>query len=154
MELMSARQAAKALGVSKAYACRLFGEGRIPAQKVDADWVVLEKDVRRYLDEKAGVPVYYQDTTGWGREDFCFLFRVIDKMAHNQRGRYDSELASIDVGKLNPVAKALLAAMGMGAKFENLAGIESAARISPPLVLSEFPTVGGFPEFERYGVIL
>ncbi len=154
MKLMSARQAAKALGISKAYACRLFSEGRIPAQKVDTDWLVLEKDVRRYLDEKAGVPVYYRDTGGWGREDFYFLFRALDKMVHNRRGRYDSELASIDAGKLNPVAKALLAAMGVGARFKNLTGIESSARISPPLVLSDFPTVGGFPEFERYGVIL
>ena len=74
MKFMSARQAAKALGVSKAYVCRLFSKGRIPAQKVDTDWIVLEKDVRRYLDEKAGVPVYYQDTSGWSREDFYFLF--------------------------------------------------------------------------------
>ena len=48
--LLSARQAAAMLGVSKVYVCRLFSKGIIRAEKVDTDWIAKAKDIRRYLD--------------------------------------------------------------------------------------------------------
>ena len=152
--LLSARQAAEMLGCSKAYACRLFSRGTIPAQKVDTDWVVEEKEVRRLLDEKGGVPVYYRDVRDWSRDDHYFLFRCLDKMVHDRKGRYDDELSKMECDKLNPVAKAMLAAMGVHALFPNLRDVAGAERLNPPLVLVEYPSGGSFPNFEEYGVVI
>ena len=153
-KLLSARQAAEMLGCSKAYTCRLFSHGTIPAQKVDTDWVVEEKEVRKYLDDKRGLPVYYRDVRDWSREDHYFLFRCLDKMLHDRKGRYDGELSSIESERLSPVAKAMLAAMGAHERFRNLRGVVDAERLDPPLVLAEYPSGGSFPNFEKYGVVI
>lgn len=153
-QLLSARQAAKVLDCSKAYVCRLFSRGVIPAQKVDSDWVAEAKEVRKYLDDKRGIPVYYRDTSDWSRKDHYFLFRCLDKMMHDRRHRYDEEIAAIDADKLNVAASAMLVAMGAHERFANLAEVANVERIDPPLVLTEYPSGGAFPNFERVGVVL
>ena len=153
-ELLSTRQAADMLGCSKAYACRLFSQGKIPAQKVDTDWVVEAKEMRRHLDDKHGVPVYYRDTRDWSREDHYFLFRCLDKMLHDRRGRYNNELESMESDRLNAPAKAMLAAMKAHESFPKLRDVANAERLDPPLVLAEYPSGGLFPSFEEYGVVI
>lgn len=153
-KLLSARQAAAMLGVSKAYACRLFANGAIPAQKVDTDWVVQEKDVRSYLDDKADVPQYYRDTEGWDRGDYYFLYRVLDRMAQNRRGRYDEEIAAIQPERLSDAARAILVALGAPAKFDSLKGVGFEGALSPAILLTDHPSMGAFPAFEKVGLIL
>lgn len=152
--LLSARQAAAMLGVSKAYACRLFSKGVIRAEKVDTDWVVKEKDVREYLDDKAELPVYYRNTDGWDQGNFYFLYRVIDKMANDRRRRYDAELSAIETDKLSREAAAMLKGEKAHERFSNLAELKNQEPLSPPLVLSTYPSFGAFPSFEEAGIIL
>lgn len=142
------------LGVSKAYACRLFSQGVIPAEKVDTDWIVEKKNVQWYLDDKSRIPVYYRTTEGWSQDDFYFLFRSLDKMVNDRRGRYDKELSSIDYNRLNPEARAMLHAEQAYERFSNLAQAKYAEPVSPPIVLSAYPSPGSFPEFEKMGLIL
>lgn len=153
-KLMSARQAAEALGVSKAYVCRLFSQGVIPAEKVDTDWIVERKNVQRYLDDKSGTPIYYRCTDGWSKEDFYLLYRWIDKMVNDRKGRFNQELASIEPGKLNEVAGALLKAEGACARFDNLRSLVNHPPLTPPIVISTYPCPGAFPTFEEMGVFL
>lgn len=152
--LLSARQAAAMLGVSKAYACRLFSRGVIRAEKVDTDWVVKEKDVREYLDDKAEVPVYYRNTDGWDRSNFYFLYRVIDKMVNDRRRRYDAELSAIEADRLSRAAAAMLKGEKAHERFFNLADLGNQEPLSPPLILSTYPSFGAFPSFEEAGIIL
>lgn len=152
--LLSARQAAAMLGVSKVYVCRLFSKGIIRAEKVDTDWIAKAKDIRRYLDERAGVPVYYRNTDGWEFGDFYFLYRVIDKMVNDRRGRYNDELATIEPKKLSEAAAAILKAEKAYEKFPNLDDIKEQRPLSPPLILSAYPSLGAFPSFEEMCVIL
>lgn len=151
---LSARQAAQMLGVSKAYACRLFSQGIIPAEKVDTDWIVERKSVQWYLDDKSRIPVYYRQTDGWTQEDFYFMFRSLDKMMNDRRGRYDKELAAIDYNRLNAEARAILSAQKGYERFPNLAQTKYAQPVAPPLVLSTYPSPGSFPAFEEMGLIL
>lgn len=152
--LLSARQAAAMLGVSKAYACRLFSKGVIQAEKVDTDWVVKEKDIREYLDDKAGIPVYYRNTDGWDRSNFYFLYRVIDKMVNDRRRRYDAELSAIETNKLSRAAAAMLKGEKAYKRFPNLAELKNQRPMSPPLIVSTYPSFGAFPSFEEVGIIL
>lgn len=151
---MSARQAAEALGVSKAYACRLFSQSVIPAEKVDTEWIVEQKNVRRYLDDKSGTPIYYRCTDGWAQEDFYLLYRWIDKMVNDRKGRFNRELESIDPSKLSNAARAILKAEGAHVAFANLRPLENHPPIDPPIVISTYPCPGAFPTFEEMGVIL
>lgn len=153
-EFLSARQAAAMLGVSKAYACRLFSRGVIRAEKIDTDWVVRTKDVQQYLDDKAKIPVYYRTTDGWDLKDYYFLYRVIDKMVNDRRGRYDDELSSIKPSKLSSAAAAIFKGEKAHEKYPNLSAIKKQKPLSPPLVLSTYPSLGAFPSFEEAGVIL
>ncbi len=153
-KLLSARQAAAMIGVSKAYACRLFANGTIPAQKVDTDWVVQEKDVRAYLEDRSGVPQYYRSTDGWEQDDYYFLYRVFDRMVANRKGRYDEEIASIQPSRLSDVARAMLVALGAPGKFESLKGLDFEGLITPPIILTDYPSMGAFPSFEKVGIIL
>ena len=150
---LSARQAAERLGVSKAYVCRLFSQGRIPAQKVDTDWIAKAKDVNAYLDDKAGIPMYYRDTDGWERDDYYFLYRVLDKMLHDRKGRYEGEIGAIEASRLSGPALTMLAAMKAGSR---VAGMETmqVKPFSPPLILTDYPSAGAFPEFEKWGMVL
>lgn len=152
--LLSARQAAEMLGVSKAYVCRLFFRGVIRAEKVDTDWVVKEKDVREYLDDKAELPVYYRNTDGWDQGNFYFLYRVIDKMVNDRRGRYDAELSAIEADRLSRAAAAMLKGEKAHERFSNLAELGNQKPLSPPLILSAYPSFGAFPSFEEAGIIL
>lgn len=151
---MSARQAAAFLGVSKAYVCRLFSKGTISAEKVDTDWIVEKKALQTYVDNKQGMPLYYRNTTDWSQADFYFLFRMLDKMVHDKKGRYDQELRSIKELQLNKESRAILAAMEVHRKYPNLGKLNKTARLVPPLVLVDYPSAGAFPQFERYGVVL
>ena len=153
-QYLSARQAAWMLGVSKAYACRLFSRGVIPAEKVDTEWIVQRKDVQSYLDEKDGIPVYYRSTDGWTQNDCYFLFRCLDKMVNDRRRRYDEELSSIDYAKLSPEARAILRAERAYERFPNLAATQTAEPLCPPVVLSRYPALGAHPAFEEAGLIL
>lgn len=152
--LLSARQAAEMLGVSKAYACRLFSKGVIRAEKIDTDWIVEAKDIQQYLDDKAQVPVYYRNTEGWDSSNFYFLYRVIDKMVNDRRGRYRDELSAIKPNKLNKAAAAIFKGERAYEEFPNLAKIENQEPLSPPLILSAYPSFGAFPSFEEAGIIL
>lgn len=151
---MSARQAAQMLGVSKTYACRLFSTGTIPAEKVDTDWIVERKNIQWYLDDKSRIPVYYRETRGWDRDDFYFLFRCLDKMVNDRRNRYDEELSALNCEKLSDTARAILRAEKAHERFPNLAPVAMAEPLSPPLVLSDYPCPGAFPDFEEMGLIL
>ena len=151
---LSARQAAAALGVSKAYVCRLFSRGIIPAEKVDTDWIVAEKDIRKYQDDKRGAPLYYRDTTDWSNEDFYLMYRWLDKMVNDRKNRFDDELTSIDPTRLSFEAGAMLKATGAYKRVPNLGCLEDHPPITPPIVVSTYPCPGAFPAFEEMGIIL
>lgn len=151
---VSARQAAQMLGVSKAYTCRLFSTGAIPVEKVATDWIDERKNVQRYLDDKSRIPLYCRETRGWDRDDFYFLFRCLDKMVNDRRNRYDEELSALDCEKLSSAARAILRAEKAHERFPNLASLTATEPLSPPLVLSDYPCPGAFPDFEEMGLIL
>ena len=56
MKLLTAKQAAQILGVDDSRVRVLIREGRLPAQKVGRDWVILEPDLELVKDRKPGRP--------------------------------------------------------------------------------------------------
>jgi excisionase family DNA binding protein len=56
MKLLSAKQAAEILGVHHSRVRVLIRQGRLPAQKVGRDWVILEPDLELVKDRKSGRP--------------------------------------------------------------------------------------------------
>ena len=56
MKLLTAKQAAQILGVDSSRVRVLIREGRLPAQKVGRDWVILEPDLELVKDRKPGRP--------------------------------------------------------------------------------------------------
>ena len=154
VKYLSARQAAEKLGVSKAYACRLFARNVIPAMKVDCDWIVAEKDIRTYLDNKENIPLYYRNSDDWDRDDHYLLFRTLDHMLSNRKDRYRDELEAIDISRLGHSARAFLVAFGAPEKYASMSSLTCDTPLCPPVVLSDYPTPGKNPAFERLGIIL
>jgi len=56
MKLLTAKQAAQILGVHHSRVRVLIREGRLPAQKIGRDWVILEPDLELVKDRKPGRP--------------------------------------------------------------------------------------------------
>ena len=56
MKLLSANDVAKILGVHHSRVRVLIREGRLPAQKVGRDWVILVKDLKKLKILKRGRP--------------------------------------------------------------------------------------------------
>jgi excisionase family DNA binding protein len=56
MKLLTAKQAAEILGVHHSRVRVLIREGRLPAQKVGRDWVIMEPDLELVKDRKPGRP--------------------------------------------------------------------------------------------------
>jgi excisionase family DNA binding protein len=56
MKLLTAKQAAKILGVDDSRVRVLIREGRLPAQKVGRDWVIFEPDLELVRVRKPGRP--------------------------------------------------------------------------------------------------
>ncbi len=56
MKLLTAKQAAQILGVDDSRVRVLIREGRLPAQKVGRDWVILEPDLEFVRVRKPGRP--------------------------------------------------------------------------------------------------
>ena len=56
MKLLTAKQAAQILGVDSSRVRVLIRKGRLPAQKVGRDWVILEPDLELVKDRKPGRP--------------------------------------------------------------------------------------------------
>jgi excisionase family DNA binding protein len=56
MKLLTAKQAAQILGVHHSRVRVLIREGRLPAQKVGRDWVIMEPDLELVKDRKPGRP--------------------------------------------------------------------------------------------------
>ena len=56
MKLLTAKQAAEILGVDDSRVRVLIREGRLPAQKVGRDWVIMEPDLELVKDRKPGRP--------------------------------------------------------------------------------------------------
>lgn len=56
MKLLSTPQVAKRLGVTVSRVQALIWAGRLPAQKVGRDYVILEDDLKRVKDRKPGRP--------------------------------------------------------------------------------------------------
>ena len=81
------------------------------------------------------------------------LYRVLDKMLHDRKGRYDGELRAIDVSRLSGAACTMIAAMNAESLIAGMDGIR-VNPFRPPIILSDYPSFGAFPEFERWGIIL
>jgi excisionase family DNA binding protein len=56
MKLLTAKQAAQILGVDDSRVRVLIREGRLPAQKIGRDWIILEPDLEFVKDRKPGRP--------------------------------------------------------------------------------------------------
>ena len=56
MKLLTAKQAAEILGVHHSRVRVLIREGRLPAQKVGRDWVIMEPDLELVRVRKPGRP--------------------------------------------------------------------------------------------------
>jgi excisionase family DNA binding protein len=56
VKLISTKQAAERLGVSMLRVQQLIRAGRLPAEKVGRDYVILEKDLQLVLTRKPGRP--------------------------------------------------------------------------------------------------
>jgi excisionase family DNA binding protein len=56
MKLLTAKQAAKILGVHHSRVRVLIREGRLPAQKVGRDWIIMEPDLELVRVRKPGRP--------------------------------------------------------------------------------------------------
>jgi excisionase family DNA binding protein len=56
MKLLNAKQAAEILGVHHSRVRVLIREGRLPAQKIGRDWIIMEPDLELVKDRKPGRP--------------------------------------------------------------------------------------------------
>jgi excisionase family DNA binding protein len=56
MKMLTANDASKILGVHPSRVRVLIREGRLPAQKVGRDWIIMEKDLEKVKDRKPGRP--------------------------------------------------------------------------------------------------
>jgi excisionase family DNA binding protein len=56
MKLLTAKQAAQILGVDSSRVRILIREGRLPAQKIGRDWIILEPDLELVKNRKPGRP--------------------------------------------------------------------------------------------------
>jgi excisionase family DNA binding protein len=56
MKLLTAKQAAEILGVHHSRVRVLIREGRLPAQKVGRDWIIMEPDLELVRVRKPGRP--------------------------------------------------------------------------------------------------
>ena len=55
-KILTAKQAAKALGVNDSRVRQLILAGRLPAQKFGHIWLIREKDLAKVADRKPGRP--------------------------------------------------------------------------------------------------
>ena len=56
MKLLTAKQAAQILGVDSSRVRVLIREGRLPAQKIGRDWIILKPDLELVKNRKPGRP--------------------------------------------------------------------------------------------------
>ena len=56
MKLLTAKQAAEILGVHHSRVRVLIREGRLPAQKLGREWIIMESDLEKVKDRKPGRP--------------------------------------------------------------------------------------------------
>ncbi len=56
MKLLTAKQAAEILGVHHSRVRVLIREGRLPAQKLGREWIIMEPDLKKVKDRKPGRP--------------------------------------------------------------------------------------------------
>ena len=56
MKILDTNQAGKILKVNASRVRVLIKEGRLPAQKIGRDWIILEKDLEKVKDRKPGRP--------------------------------------------------------------------------------------------------
>lgn len=75
-------------------------------------------------------------------------------MVNDRRRRYDAELSAIETDRLSQVAAAMLKGEKAHERFSNLAELKNQEPLSPPLILSTYPSFGAFPSFEEAGIIL
>jgi len=52
MKLYSMKEAAQELGISRAYMYYLKDMGRVKAEKIGAQWVITEAEIKRYREAK------------------------------------------------------------------------------------------------------
>ena len=55
-KILTAKQAAKALGINDSRVRQLILAGRLPAQKFANVWIIHEKDLAKVADRKTGRP--------------------------------------------------------------------------------------------------
>ena len=68
MKMLSAKQAADILGVHHSRVRVLIREGRLPAQKVGRDWIILQSDLELVKDRKPGRPAKKEKERSMDRE--------------------------------------------------------------------------------------
>jgi excisionase family DNA binding protein len=56
MDFFTTKHAAKILGVNDSRVRQFILAGRLPAQKVGRDWLILESDLEKVKDRKPGRP--------------------------------------------------------------------------------------------------
>ncbi len=56
MKMMTANEAANILKVSARRVRALIQSGRLPAQKIGRDWIIMEPDLEKVKDRKPGRP--------------------------------------------------------------------------------------------------
>lgn len=79
---------------------------------------------------------------------------IVDKMVNDRRRRYDVELSAIETDRLSRAAGAMLKGEKAHEKFFNLTELKNQEPLSPPLILSTYPSFGAFPSFEEARIIL
>lgn len=79
---------------------------------------------------------------------------IVNKMVNDRRRRYDAELSAIETDRLSQAAAAMLKGEKAHERFSNLAELKNQEPLSPPLILSTYPSFGAFPSFEEAGIIL
>jgi excisionase family DNA binding protein len=56
MKMLTTKQAAEILKVHHSRVRILIREGRLPAQKIGRDWIIMEPDLEKVKDRKPGRP--------------------------------------------------------------------------------------------------
>ena len=105
--------------------------------------------------------VYQADTSGWSTPDWYMCYRWLSRVVVKapRKPWYRAELLSLDPGRLNAPARAMLKVLLAEVPAardllpdESLAAIESQPPLDPPLALSDNPFRPA--AYERMGLLL
>lgn len=105
--------------------------------------------------------IYYEDQSDYGPTDFQMLWRYLNKVFLDVRGRRTAEIAAMDITRMSHETRYLIKhLLILQGRFEeylttypNLADLREVGDLDEPLVLSEHPTYW-HDYFTKVGIIL